>query len=55
MIVVMRHGDRQPKQKLKFETSEPELLEYHSQSESVDTLNSSTVTVSDHLNDFHKL
>lgn len=25
----MRHGDRKPKQKLKFETSEPEILAYH--------------------------
>ncbi|XP_053991375.1 uncharacterized protein LOC128883241 [Hylaeus volcanicus] len=46
MIVVMRHGDRQPKQKLKFETSEPELLEYHCQSESEDASNSSCVTIS---------
>lgn len=29
VVVVMRHGDRKPKQKLKFETSEPEILAYH--------------------------
>lgn len=27
----MRHGDRKPKQKLKFETTEPEILAYHIQ------------------------
>ena len=30
VLVVMRHGDRRPKEKLKFKTNHPELLEYFS-------------------------